>query len=95
MTKMGLVSNQIYKVATHIIYVDVQGYPVKIWNPVQSTHMHDNCYRVLESSPDPEHEYWEFEDGDIVCCESHNFAEGETGLIAVAKCECGSTLYPL
>jgi hypothetical protein len=43
---------------------------------------------VLESSSDPEHEYWQFKSGDVVKCEMNEFYEGETGLIAVAQCQC-------
>ena len=75
--------------AVRLIYVDVKGYPVKIWNPVRATHVHGGCYRVLESSPDPEHEYWEFKEGDVVRCETYAFSEGEEGLVARARCECG------
>lgn len=71
-----------------IIYVDVPGKPVKVWNPVEAVHVRGDCYLVLESSPDPERVYWQFGSGDIVRCESYTFYEGETGLVARAKCEC-------
>jgi hypothetical protein len=71
-----------------LIYIDVKGYPGKHWLAVQSIKMHENCYKVLEESEDPEHEYWEYTLGDIVRCETNEFAEGEFGLIAVSKCEC-------
>jgi hypothetical protein len=76
--------------ATSIIYVDVNGYPEKTWYPVRAVHRHANCYQVLESCSVAYsyRESWQFENGDIVRCESHEFHEGETGLIALAKCEC-------
>lgn len=57
------------------------------WVPVQSVHEHENCYRVLESSNDPEHDYWQFSLNDVVRCEEYKFAENEFGLIAVEKCK--------
>ena len=70
-----------------LIYVVVEGFPGGLLQPVKSVHLHGDCYRVLESSPDPEHDYWQFSSGDEVRCESHTFAEGEVGLIARDKCE--------
>ena len=72
---------------TTLIYVAVEGLGVELWQPVQAVLEHGNCYRVLESSPDPEHDYWQFSSGDIVRCESHTFAEGEHGLVARGRCE--------
>jgi hypothetical protein len=71
-----------------IIYVDVKGYPERLWHPVEAKHQHGSCYLVLEFNSDPEHEYWQFESGDVVHCETNEFYEGETGLIAVSKCQC-------
>ena len=74
-----------------IIYVDVKGYAEKVWHPVTTKHQHGSCYLVLESSTDPEHEYWQFESGDVVCCEMKEFdGMGESRLIAVLKCECNN-----
>jgi hypothetical protein len=74
--------------ANEIIYVDVTGYPEKLWQPVEAQHQHGSCFLVLESSADPEHEYWQFQSGDVVHCEMNEFYEGETGLFAVSKCQC-------
>lgn len=84
----GLVTKEMKESATHIIYVEVQERSIKIWNPLLATHMHKDCYRVLEPNPDPDHEYWQFEAKDVVRCENYTFSEGEDGLIAVARCEC-------
>ena len=72
-----------------LIYVSVESYNQSntiIWHPVQAVHEHKNCYRVLESSVDPEHEYWQFSFNEIVKCDEHEFAKNEFGLIAVEKC---------
>ena len=70
-----------------LIYVDVKGYPVKVWQPVKAVRVHENCYRILESSSDPEHGYWQFSYNDVVRCEKSYFSEDESGLIAFAICE--------
>ena len=74
---------------TTLIYVSVTTYthPNTLdWYPVKAFHEHENCYRILESSADPEHEYWKFSLNEIVRCYDYKFAENEFGLIAVEKC---------
>ncbi len=58
-----------------------------MWQLVQAVHEHRNCYRIIESSSDPEHEYWQFSFDETVSCNSNQFAENEFGLIAVEKCK--------
>lgn len=72
-----------------LIYVSVETFDhpnTLIWNPVQAIHEHENCYRIIEPNPDPEHEHWQFSFNDIVICKNHEFAENEFGLIAFEKC---------
>lgn len=72
-----------------LIYISVKhcDYPKDIdWYPVQSVRVHGNCYRILESSSDPEHEYRQFSQDEIVRCDNQEFSENEFGLIAVEKC---------
>jgi hypothetical protein len=72
-----------------LIYVSVTTYSnpnTFSWFPVQSFHEHENCYRIIESSSDPEHEYWEFTLNDVVSCRNNKFAEGEFGLTVFEKC---------
>lgn len=69
-----------------LIYVSVNG-PKPNWYPVTAIHLHGQCYRVRSENPDPEHLYWEFRAGDSVECEEHVFAEHETGLIAIKRCD--------
>ena len=59
------------------------------WIPVNAIHEHENCYRITESSSDPEHEYWQFTFDDVVDCKNNKFAENEFGLIAFEKCKHG------
>lgn len=56
------------------------------WIPVQASQEHENCYKILESSSDPEHDYWQFTLNDVVICRAYKFAENEFGLIALEKC---------
>lgn len=55
--------------------------------PVRPVHIRENCYRILESSSDPEHEYRQFSLNESVRCANREFAENEFGLIAVEKCQ--------
>ena len=73
-----------------LIYVQVLNFPGGLLQPTRALHMHNMCYWVLESSDDPEHDVWEFEEGDVVRCEAKEFSEGEPGLFAVAICTCSA-----
>ncbi len=73
-----------------LIYISATTYDrpnTTTWVPVRSFHEHKDCYRILEESDDPEHDYWQFSSGDIVQCKKNKFAEGEYGLIAFKKCD--------
>ena len=72
----------------HLIYVRVLHFPGGLLQPVQAELVHGNCYRVVDSSDDPEHDVWEFGAGDVVHCGSTVFAEGEVGLVADGACTC-------
>lgn len=78
--------------SSEIIYIDEKDSLPKHWRSVAAEHQHGHCYRVLESSEDPEHFYRQFESGDVVRCEVNEFYEGETGLIAVSECNCAAEL---
>ena len=71
-----------------LVFVEVVGFPGGLLTPVRAVREHGNCYRLLESSRDPEHDVWKFTEGAIVQCERHEFSEGEYGLVAVATCIC-------
>ena len=73
-----------------LIYVQVLNFPGGLLQPTRALHMHDMCYRVLESSDDPEHDVWAFEEDTVVQCETKEFGDGETGLIAVTVCACSA-----
>lgn len=71
--------------AYHLIYVRVRNFPGGLLQPVKALDLGDRLYKIAESSIDPEHDVWEFLEGDTVRCEEHSFSEGETGLLAVEK----------
>lgn len=77
---MGINMNQ-----KTLIFVSIKGHTLD-WYPVIAVHEHENCYRIIERNPDPEHWYQDFDFGDLVRCENHKFAENEFGLVAVDKC---------
>lgn len=71
-----------------LIYVRVECL-IQHWHPVRAIHEHEDCYRIIDTNPDPEHFYLRFSFGDIVQCKENEFAENEFGLIAVEKCNHG------
>ena len=78
-----------------LIYISVSTYDhpnTLIWQPVRAVHEHGNCYRIMESSSDCEHEYWQYAFNDIVICNNNKFAENEFGLIAIEKCNHGQQI---
>lgn len=75
-----------------LIYIRVLDFPAGLLQAVQAVHVHGSCYRMTESSDDPDHDPWEFESGDIVQCNTVVFSEGETGLVGVAACSCSGNV---
>jgi len=69
-----------------LIYISVEG-SIQHWYPIQAIREHENCYRIVDMNPDPEHFYLQFAFDEIVLCEEHKFAEGEFGLVARGKCQ--------
>lgn len=63
------------------IYVPLLDEGVAVWRPVQAEHLHDNVYRILRQPYDRATESWEFEPGDVVCCEE---VQSEDGPIVAA-----------
>lgn len=53
---------------------------------VKADRLHGNCFRLLQSSEDPEHYDWEYSAGDVVHCREVVFAPGEWGYLAVERC---------
>jgi len=70
------------------IYVAVLDHPGGCWQPVRATAQPCGCFRILDKSDDPEHDVWEYTEGDSVQCEALEFHEGEVGLVARRKCAC-------
>ena len=68
-----------------LIYVRVKNFPGGLLQPVKAQRLGNDSYRILESSIDPEHDIWEFTEGDIVRCKEYSFSEGEIGLLAFEK----------
>lgn len=61
---------------TREIYVRLLGERVDVWRPVQAEHLHDNVQKITNQPYDPENEAWQFEPGDIVCCELTKLSNG-------------------
>jgi hypothetical protein len=73
-----------------LVFVEVEGIPGGGLAPVRAARQHGSCYRLLESSSDPEHFVWKFAEGVTVQCERRKFSEGEYDLVAVATCTCAA-----
>jgi len=73
-----------------LVFVEVLHFPGGLLTPVRAVREHGNCHRLLESSSDPEHDVWAFDQGAIVHCERREFSEGEYDLVAIATCTCAA-----
>jgi len=52
---------------------------------VRAHKLNSGKFRLLESSPDPEHHAWGYGEGDEVVCVEVEFAPGERGFVVEAK----------
>lgn len=67
-----------------IIYVRLVERPENL-EAVRAVKLGPDRFRLLESSPDPEHHYWGYSEGDEVVCVEVEFAPGERGYVVEAK----------
>ena len=65
------------------VYVHLLDESVEVWRPVQTEHVIDSAYRILDQRIPPD-ESWEFVVGDVVRCESQ-VLDGDAVLVAVEK----------
>ena len=65
---------------TCTIYVALLNEGTPCWRPVEAVALGDGIFRIAGVSPDGED--WEFQPGDVVRCESHDFGD-VSGLLAV------------
>ena len=66
------------------IYVRLVGRPETL-DAVRAVELGLGRFRLLESSPDPEHNYWGYSEGDEVLCSEVEFAPGERGYVVERK----------
>jgi hypothetical protein len=78
-----------------LVFVEVVDFPGGLLTPVRAARQHRDCYRLLESSNDPEHDVWRFTKGAVVRCVRREFSAGEYGLVAVATCSCAADAPPI
>ena len=69
---------------TTTIYVALLHEGVDVWRPVDAEDLGDGVFRILVHDVGP-HERWAFAPGARVRCETRTFADGESGLVAVAE----------
>ena len=69
-----------------VIYVRLLDEGTDVWRPVRATALTDGTFRLLEPKGyDPDDETWEFPPLTEVRCARKKFADGEEGLVAVAR----------
>lgn len=62
------------------IYLPLLNEGTEVWRPVEAEPVGENLYRIVQ--PQPDDEEWPVVSGDIVKCETRNFASGEVWLTA-------------
>lgn len=67
-----------------VIYVRLAERPEHL-EAVRAVQVGSDRFRLLESSPDPEHHYWGYSEGDEVVCVEVEFAPGERGYVVAAR----------
>jgi hypothetical protein len=69
-----------------IVFVRLLDEGTDVWCPVGATALPDGTFELRETDAyDPEIELWEFPPHPRVRCAEKRFADGETGLVAVAR----------
>lgn len=62
------------------VFVALLGERVSCWRPVPARHVRDGIYELLGARPSDED--WQFQPGQFVECEAHEFSGGSKGLVA-------------
>lgn len=78
-------AGRIRRMATTTIYVYMVDEGVDVWRPVQAVRASHLGFRFTGEIPSDE--VWSFRPGEVVRCEERTFADGNRGLVAVAKIE--------
>ena len=69
-----------------VVYVRLLDEGTDVWRPVRATALPDGTFRLLEPNGyDPDSETWEFPPLTKVVCATNKFADGDEGLVAVAR----------
>lgn len=66
------------------IYMPLLNEGTSVWKPVTAERVSPATFRVL--GPKPDDEEWEFAPGSVVVVAPHLFADGQSGIVAVAIC---------
>ena len=65
------------------VYVALLDEGVDVWRPVKAESLGKGRYRLV--GPVPETEIWQFSPDSIVRCESRQFEDGHSGLVAIEQ----------
>jgi hypothetical protein len=69
------------------IFVALMDEGVDVWRPVQARSLGGGLYRIIGVDGDTNDETWQFPAGAVVKCEHGQFADGRSGMTAVAQVE--------
>jgi hypothetical protein len=64
-------------VQTTTIYVRLLDEGTDAWRPVVAERFSKDTYRIIELTPDPDIERWEFASGELVRCRHQRLSGGE------------------
>lgn len=67
------------------IFVALLDEGIDVWRPVHARPLDGGLYRIVGVDADTSDETWQFPVGAIVTCEHKQFADGESGMTAVAQ----------
>lgn len=62
------------------VFVTLLGEGTTCWRPVAARHVRGGIYEILGNCPSDEK--WQFQSGQLVECELHEFSGGSRGLVA-------------
>lgn len=66
---------------SHKVFVALLDESTPVWRPVGAQHVADDVYLLQGSVPNGES--WQFLPDTQVRCKTHNFSDGESGLVAI------------
>lgn len=60
---------------------------VDCWKPIKALEIGEGVFKIIENTPDPNDELWEFAKDDVVICIEKEFSDGKIAMVADRKIE--------